>query len=55
MGDMRNSYNILVGKDEGKRSHVRPRHRWKYNIRIHLREIVWEGGMDWMCLTQDRE
>jgi len=24
---MRNAYNILVGKPEGKRSLVRPRHR----------------------------
>jgi hypothetical protein len=27
VGEMRNAYNILVGKPEGKRSLVRPRHR----------------------------
>jgi hypothetical protein len=40
MGEMRNAYNILVKKSEGKRPFVRPRCRWEYNIRIDLREIV---------------
>jgi hypothetical protein len=39
---MRNSYNILVGKPERKRLLGRPRHKWKDNIRMDLREIVWE-------------
>jgi hypothetical protein len=43
MGEIRNAYNILVGKPEGKRPHGRPRHRWKDNIRMDLREIWWEG------------
>jgi hypothetical protein len=38
MGEMRNAYNILVGKLEGKRPVGRPRHRWE-NIRVDLREI----------------
>jgi hypothetical protein len=29
MGKMRNVYNILVGKPEGKRPLVRPRRRWE--------------------------
>jgi hypothetical protein len=29
MGDMRNAYNILVGKPEGKRPLVRPMSRWE--------------------------
>jgi hypothetical protein len=29
MGEMRNTYNILVGKPEGKRPLRRPRHRWE--------------------------
>jgi hypothetical protein len=37
-GDVRNSYTILVGKPERKRPLVRPRCRWKDNIRIDLRE-----------------
>jgi hypothetical protein len=38
MGKVRNSYNILVGKPEGKRPLIRPRRRWKYNIGMNLRE-----------------
>jgi hypothetical protein len=32
MHDMRNSYNILLAKPEGKGPLGRPRHRWKYDI-----------------------
>jgi hypothetical protein len=39
MGHMRNAYNILVGKPEGKTPHGRPRHRWEYSIRTDLRKI----------------
>jgi hypothetical protein len=39
MGVLRNVYNILVGKPEGKRPLGQPRLRWKDNIRIDLREI----------------
>jgi hypothetical protein len=45
MGEMRNSYKILVGKLEGNRPLGRPRHRWKGNIKMDLREI-WFGSMD---------
>jgi hypothetical protein len=34
MGAIRNVYNILVGKPEGKRTLGKPRHRWKGNIRM---------------------
>jgi hypothetical protein len=54
MGEMRNAYNILVGKPEGKRPRGRPRHREEDNIRMDLKEIVWEG-LDWMHLAQDRD
>jgi hypothetical protein len=40
-------YRVLVGKPEGKRSLVRPRHRWD------LREVGC-GGMDWINVAQDR-
>jgi hypothetical protein len=36
---MRNAYNILSGKDEGKRPLGKPRRRWEDNIRMVLREI----------------
>jgi hypothetical protein len=38
MKQMRNAYNILVGKPEGKRSLGRLRHRWEDNIRMDRRE-----------------
>jgi hypothetical protein len=51
MGDMRNAYNILVGKPEGKRSLGRPMCRWEDNIRMDLREIRWEV-VNWVHLDQ---
>jgi hypothetical protein len=40
MGKMIHSYNILVGKPEGKRILVRPRNRQENNnIRVDLMEI----------------
>jgi len=42
MGEIRNIYKILVGKNEGKRQFGRPRRRWEDNIRINRREIGWE-------------
>jgi hypothetical protein len=50
MGEMRNAYNIFVGKPEGMRPVIRPRRRWEDNIRIYLREIGWED-VDWMDLA----
>jgi hypothetical protein len=43
-----------VGKPEGKRSLGRPRHRLVDNIKMDLLEIGW-GGVDWICLAQDRD
>jgi hypothetical protein len=37
-GQMRNVYNILIRKPEGKSPLGRPKSRWEYNIRIVLRE-----------------
>jgi len=54
MGAVRNVYEILVGKPEGRRPLVRPRRRWEDNIRMDVREIGW-GGVDWMRLVQDRD
>jgi hypothetical protein len=44
----------MVGKPEGKRPLIRPRHKWEDNIRTNLTEIRWEG-VDWIHLTQDRD
>jgi len=51
---MRNSDTILVGKLKGKRLFVRSRSRWKDNIRMDLREVVWKC-VDWVNLVQDRD
>jgi hypothetical protein len=53
MGEMRNAYNILVGKLEGNRPLIRPSHKWEDNIRMDLRET--QGVVDWIHLAQDRD
>jgi hypothetical protein len=42
MGEMENSYNILVGKSERKRPLGKLKRRWEDNTRAYLREIGWE-------------
>jgi hypothetical protein len=54
MEEMRNAYIILVVRLEGMRPHCRPRRRWEGNIRMNLRETVWEG-VDLIPLAQDRD
>jgi hypothetical protein len=49
-GWIRNAYRIPVGKPEGKRPLGRTRYGWEDNIRIDVREIVWEG-VDWIHLA----
>jgi hypothetical protein len=50
MGKNRNPYRIVVGKPDGKR----PSCRWVDNIKMDLREIVWDV-MDSIDLAQDRD
>jgi hypothetical protein len=45
MREDRKVYRVLVGKPEGKRPLVRPRHRWEDGIIRDLREIGL-GGVD---------
>jgi hypothetical protein len=49
LGEMRNVYKILVGNSEGKRPLGGPRHRWKDNIKLNLKEIGFEG-VNWIHL-----
>jgi hypothetical protein len=50
MGEKR----VLVGRPDGKRPLGRPRRRWVDNIKMGLREIVWDG-VDWIDRAQDRD
>ena len=47
-------YTVLVGKSEGKRPLVSPKHRWVDNIRTDLQEVGC-GYMDWIGRAQDRD
>jgi hypothetical protein len=50
----RNSYRALMETPEGKRPLGRPRRMWLDNIKMDLREVVWDG-MDSIDLAQDRD
>jgi hypothetical protein len=52
-GEGRGVYMGLVWRPEGKRPLGRPRRRWKYDIKLDLREIGIDGA-NWIRLTQDR-
>jgi hypothetical protein len=47
MAEMRSMYKILIGKPEGKRLLVNPRHRWENNIKVVVRVIAFDG-VDWI-------
>jgi hypothetical protein len=51
---MRNAYNILVRKVEGKRPLEKLQHRWDDKIKMDLKEIGWRG-VDRIHLAQDME
>jgi hypothetical protein len=53
-GEDRGVHRVLVGKPEGKRPLVRPRHRWEDNIEMGFREFGGGCG-EWMELAQDRD
>jgi hypothetical protein len=52
MGEKRNMYRLLVGKQEGKRPLGRPSYRWTDNIEMDLLELGL-GVVDWIGLVQD--
>jgi hypothetical protein len=39
MEEIKNAYEILVGKPEGKNPPGKPRRRWEENIKLDLRKI----------------
>jgi hypothetical protein len=49
-GEKRNACRLLVRE----RPLRRPRRKWVDNIKMDLLEIIW-GGVDWICLAQDRD
>jgi hypothetical protein len=49
-GEKRNAYRVFVEWPEGKRPLGRLRHRWKYNIKMDIKEIECEG-MDMIHLS----
>jgi hypothetical protein len=52
MGENRNTYRVLVGRCEAKRSHGRPMRRWK-DIKTNLKRVG-SGNVDWINLVQER-
>jgi hypothetical protein len=54
MEDVKNSYNILAGRREGKIPLGRSRRRCEDTIRMNLKEIGWEC-VGWIHLTQVRD
>ena len=56
VGGRRGAYRVLVGKPEGRRLLVRPRHRWEDNIKMDSRRgMRGVSGMDWIDLAQGRD
>ena len=54
MDQSRNTYKVLVGKPEGKRSLGRPMCRWEDNIKMDLREVGCDPG-EWIALAENRD
>jgi hypothetical protein len=54
MGEIRNSYRVLVGNPEGKRPLGRTRHRWEDNITMNLKGIVCKGVV-WVLLAVKKD
>jgi len=50
MGEERDVYRVLVGKQEGKGPLGRPRHRWVDNIRMDPQEVGCRN-VDWIGLA----
>jgi hypothetical protein len=53
-GKKRNLYRLLVENPEGKRPLGRPRWKCVNIIKVDLAEAGL-GGVDWICMVQDRD
>jgi hypothetical protein len=54
MEESRSGFYIITGIPAGKRSLVRPRHRWDDNIRMDLKEIG-INTRNWVDSAQDMD
>jgi hypothetical protein len=54
IGVRRGSFRFCVGKCEGNRPLVRPRHKWEDNNQMDLQEVGC-GVMDHIDLAQDKD
>lgn len=54
MEKVRNAYNILAGKPEGKRLVGKHRHRWEDSSKMDLKQVRCEG-VGWLHLAPDRD
>jgi hypothetical protein len=43
MGELGVAYKVLVGRPNGKRPLGIPRYRGKFNMKVDLQELEWEG------------
>jgi hypothetical protein len=51
--EMKNAYEVLVMKFQGKRSDGIPRCRCNSNIIMYFKEVRWEMCVDWIQWAQD--
>ncbi|KAJ4432413.1 hypothetical protein ANN_21032 [Periplaneta americana] len=54
MGESKNAYRMLVGRQKGNRPLWRPRRIWEDNIKMDLREVGYDDR-EWINLAQDRD
>jgi hypothetical protein len=54
VGEIINTYQILVGKSEETTPLSRPRRRWEDIIKLDLKEVGCED-IDWIPLIQDKD
>lgn len=49
----KDAYRVLVGKAKQQRPLARARGKQKYNIKMHLQEMRWQGS-NWLDLAHGR-
>jgi hypothetical protein len=55
MNEEEEHITVFMGTPEKRRLLERPRYKWKYNIKIDLRDICWPD-VDWIhLLAEDRD